>query len=185
MLETKVSKRYAKSLIDLSNETGVLDAVHADMKMFTEVSAANRELELLFSNPVIQSDKKLNVLKKLFEGKMNKLTISFFEIVIRKSREKYLVQIAKEFITQYKTLKNILSAEIISAVGLDDRLRKQIYELLRKETNSEIELVEKVNNQLIGGFVLRIGDKQYDASIASDIRKLKQAFNSNTFIKKN
>ena len=111
--------------------------------------------------------------------------MTFFEIVIRKGREKYLIQIAKEFISQYKEMRKILTAEIISAVGLDDKLRQQVYDMLRKEGNSEIELIEKVDKKLIGGFVLRIGDKQYDASISSSLRKLTQSFSSNQIVKKN
>ena len=185
MIETKVAKRYAKSLIDLSNEKGIMDAVNEDMKMFVKTCEENRDLALMLTNPIIQSDKKLNVLQSLFGSRVNKMTMTFFEIVIRKGREKYLVQIAKEFINQYKALKKILTAEVISAVGLDDKLRKQIYDLLRNDSNSEIELVEKVDKTLIGGFVLRIGDTQYDASIASNIRKLKQAFSSNAYVQKN
>ena len=111
--------------------------------------------------------------------------MTFFEIVIRKGREKYLLPIAHEFINQYKTLKKILTAEIVSAVGLDDKLRSQVYNLLRNEGNSEVELIEKIDSKLIGGFVLRIGDKQYDASIAASLRKLTQSFSGNDFVKKN
>jgi F-type H+-transporting ATPase subunit delta len=185
MIETKVARRYAKSLIDLANEKGVLDAVNKDMKMFVEVCSQNRDLALVLSNPIVHSDKKLNILRSIFSDKMNKMTIAFFEIVIRKTREKYLIQIAKEFTEQYKYLKGIQTAEIISAVGLDDKLRKQVYEMLRNNNNSEVELIEKVDKNLIGGFVLRIDDRQYDASIASDLRKLTQAFSANPYIKKN
>jgi F-type H+-transporting ATPase subunit delta len=185
MIETKVAKRYAKSLIDLSNEKGVMDAVNNDMKLFSSVCAENRDLALVLSNPIINGDKKLITLKQIFSQKMNTLTMSFFEIVIRKGREKYLVQIAKEFTDQYKLLKKIVTAEIVSAVGLDDKLRRKIYDMIRNDSNSEVELVEKVNSKLIGGFVLRIGDRQYDASISSEIRKLAQAFSANPYIKRN
>ncbi len=184
-METKVAKRYAKSLISLSNEQGVIDAVNNDMKLFTTVCSENHDLALLLSNPIIHGDKKLSILKQIFEKQMNKVTMTFFQIVVRKGREKYLLQIAKDFIDQYKTLKKILTAEIISAVGLDDKLRKQVYSLLRNDSNSEVELVEKVDKKLIGGFVLRIGDLQYDASVASSIRKLTQSFAENPYVKRN
>jgi F-type H+-transporting ATPase subunit delta len=185
MIETKVANRYAKSLIDLSNEKGSLDAVSNDMKLFVEVCSQNKDLVLLLSNPIINSDKKIKILRSIFGEKLNKLTILFFEIVVNKGREKYLFQIAKEFLSQYKLLKGILTAEIISAVGLDDKLRKQVYDVIRNNSNSEVELVEKVDKNLIGGFVLRIGDRQYDASIAASIRKLTQAFSSNPYVKQN
>ena len=77
------------------------------------------------------------------------------------------------------------SAEITSAVGLDDKLRKQVYDLIRNSTNSEVELIEKIDKKLIGGFILRMDDKQYDASISSELRKLTQAFSSNPYVRKN
>jgi F-type H+-transporting ATPase subunit delta len=137
------------------------------------------------ANPIIHSYKKDSILKQIFEPHVNKITMSFIDIVVRKGREKYLVPIAKEFIEEYKVLKGIRTAEITSAIGLDDTLRKQVYELVRKGTQSEVELVEKVDSKLIGGFILRIGDKQYDASIASSLRKLQQSFSFNPNIKKN
>jgi F-type H+-transporting ATPase subunit delta len=184
-METKVAKRYAKSLINLSNEQGVIDAVNNDMQLFSNVCAQNHDLALLLSNPIVHGDKKLAILKQIFSQKMNKMTMTFFEIVVRKGREKYLLQIAKDFTSQYKFLKKILTAEITSAVGLDEKLRKQVYDLLRNDTNSEVELVEKTDSKLIGGFILRIGDLQYDASVSSNLRKLTQAFAENPYIKRN
>lgn len=185
MIETKVAKRYAKSLIDLSRETGVIDAVGTDMKLFVAVCEQNRDLLLLLSNPIIHGDKKLSILRKVFEGKMNKLSLAFFEIITRKGREAYLEGIAKEFVNQFKRFKGIQTAVITSAVGLDDTLRSEVYRIVKNSVKSEIELIEKVDKNLIGGFVLRMGDRQYDASIASDLRRLTKEFASNSYVRKN
>ncbi len=185
MADTKVAKRYAKSLIDLSNEQKVMDAVNNDMKLFVDVCKNNRDFTMLLSNPIIDSSKKLKIITGVFADKVNKMTMSFFTIVVKKGRESYLYDIAKAFLSQYKVLKGIQTAEVVSAVGLDDTLRKKIYDLVRKGSNSEVELIERVDKALIGGFILRLDDKQYDASVASDIRKLAQSFTSNPYIKKN
>ncbi len=185
MLESKVAKRYAKSLLDLSRETGVLDAVGNDMKLLIAVCEQNREFTMLLDNPIINSDKKLSILKKVFEGKMNKLSLSFFNLLTTKRREPNIEAIAKEFITQYKEEKGIQTAVITSAIGLDDRLRKEVYDVIKKSANSEIELIEKVDKDLIGGFVLRMGDKRYDASISSELRRLAKEFASNPYVRKN
>ena len=185
MTDTKVAKRYAKSLLDLADEQKVMDAVNNDMKLLVDVADQNRDLKLLLSNPIIDSAKKLSILTQLFADKMNKMTISFFSIVTRKRRENYLYEIAKAFTSQYKTLKGIQTAEVISAIGLDENLRKQVYDLIRKGSNEQVELIEKVDKSLIGGFVLRIGDKQYDASVKSDIRKLARTFSDNSYISRN
>jgi F-type H+-transporting ATPase subunit delta len=185
MLDTKVAKRYAKSILELSKETGVVDAVHADMKMFLSVCKQNHDLSLMLANPIIHSYKKLAVIKAVFEGRLNKLTFTFMELITKKGREKYIEVVAKEFIEQYKLFKGIQSAEITSAIGLDDSLRAKVYELIRQGANTEVELTEKVDKKLIGGFVLRMGDQQYDASIASELRKLTQTFATNPYVRKN
>lgn len=185
MIETKVAKRYAKSLIDLSSEKGLLDTVANDMKLLASVCEQNRDLAALLASPIINGDKKLNILKKVFGEKMNKLTVTFFEIITKKGREAYLEVIAKEFTRQYKEMKGIQTAVITSAVGLDDKLRSEVYNIIRKSAQSEIELVEKVDRSLIGGFVLRMGDKQYDASIASELKRLTRDFSGNPYISKN
>ena len=185
MIETKVAKRYAKSLIDLSKENGSIDAVNNDMKLFVAICDQNRDLGLLLANPIIHGYKKLAILTSVFGSRVSKLTISFFEIVTRKGREKYLIHIAKQFTEQYKEFKGIQTAEITSAIGLDDKLRASVFKSLQDSTRSEIELIEKVDKKLIGGFVLRLGDKQYDASIVSELRKLAQTFSKNPTIQKN
>jgi len=185
MLDTVVAKRYAKSLLGLAKEMGVLNEVNADMKLFASVCIENRELPVLFRNPIVPSDKKLGILKSLFGSKMSKLSMSFFEIVANKGREKYLYDIARSYTEQYKVLNGIRTAEITSAVGLDDTLRAKVYEMLRVSNNSEVELNEKIDKNLIGGFILRVGDKQYDASISSDLNKLARRFSTNPYIARN
>ncbi|MBP6335074.1 MAG: ATP synthase F1 subunit delta [Bacteroidia bacterium] len=185
MLDTVVAKRYAKSLIKLSKEMGVMNEVNEDMKLFSSVCEKNRELPLVLKNPIIPSAKKLSILEALFNGKMNKIALSFFVIVTKKGREKFLWDIAKSYTDQYKVLKGIQTAEIISATGLDDNLRQKVYQILRDSNNSEVELHEKVDKDLIGGFVIRVGDKQYDASIASELKKLAREFGSNPYIARN
>lgn len=185
MLDPVVAKRYAKSLIRLSKEMGVLDEVNADMKLFVSVCEQNRELPLLLKNPTITSLKKRTILEALFTGKMNKMSLGFFRIVAHKGREKFMYDIAKAYTEQYKVLHGIRTAEIISAAGLDDKLRSKVYEILKGINNSEVELHEKIDKDLIGGFIIRVGDKQYDASISSELRRLAREFSSNPYISLN
>lgn len=185
MLDTVVPKRYAKSLLILAKEMSVLNDVNADMKLFASVCSENREMPVLLRNPMIPSDKKLGILQALFADKMSKLSLNFFAVVTRKGREKYLFEISKAYTEQYKVLNNIITAEITSASGLDDSLRARVYEVLKGINNSEVELHEKVDKDLIGGFVLRVGDKQYDASLSSDLRKLAREFSGNPYIARN
>ncbi len=185
MLETKVAKRYAKSLLDLAKERGELEAINNDMKLLAQVCEGSHDLRVLLSSPIINGDKKLMVLKKVFSGKVSTLSMSFFEIITHKGREGQLEGIAKEYIRILKEYKGIQTAIVTSAIGLDDKLRSEVYKIIKESLNSEIELIEKVNKDLIGGFILRVGDKQYDASISRDLRLMKQELIDTSYVRKN
>jgi F-type H+-transporting ATPase subunit delta len=185
MLETKVAKRYAKSLLDLAKEQGVQEAVNSDMKLLADVCESNHDLRVLLGSPIISSDKKLAILKRVFSGKVSQLSMSFFEIITAKGREGQLEGIAKQYVRILKEYKGIQTAIVTSAVGLDDKLRAEVYKMISESLNSEVELVEKVDKDLIGGFILRVGDKQYDASIARDLRMMKQELIDTSYIRKN
>jgi F-type H+-transporting ATPase subunit delta len=185
MLQTKVARRYAKSLLELSREKLVMDAVAEDMRLVLRVCEQNREFTVLMHNPIVSEYIKLNILKKLFTGRISEMTLSFFKILAEKRRETHLQVIAKEFIEQYKVEKGIQTAVITSAAGLDDQLKSKVYKMIKESLKSEIELVEKVDKDLIGGFILRVGDKQYDVSIASELKRLAKEFKSNLYISKN
>jgi F-type H+-transporting ATPase subunit delta len=183
MTNSIVASRYAKSLLDLALEQGSLEKVHADMLLIEETCKHSKELAIFLKSPVIKPDKKRAVLKQVFSGKLSPITDSFIDLMTVKLRESYLEPIAAEFIKQYKRHKNILTAVITTASGLDDNLRKQVLDLVKKSENSEIELVEKVDKGLIGGFVLRIGDRQVDASILRQLHDLRKEFSENPYIK--
>jgi F-type H+-transporting ATPase subunit delta len=183
MTESRVSHRYAKSLIDLSLEKGQLEQVREDMQLVHTSVRDSRELELMLKSPVIKTDKKQEVLKAVFGGKIGVLTTEFIDIITRKRRESELGAIASAFLSRYKKHKQILTAVITTASGLDDKLRSQVMEIVRSKTGSQVELVEQVDKELIGGFVLRVGDNQVDASILRQIRNLDRRFNENPYVK--
>src|SRR5688500_12125377 len=173
MSELRVASRYAKSLIELAAEKGVLEQVHEDMKLFTSVVSQNRDFRLLLHNPIVKSDKKLAVINTVFKGKVNEMTLAFYNIVARKSRESILEFVATEFEKQYNIMKGIQRASVTTAAPLSPALRQQLGEKLANETGKTIQLEEMIDPSLIGGFVLKVGDKQIDSSVRYSLRKLK------------
>jgi F-type H+-transporting ATPase subunit delta len=169
-----VASRYAKSLIDLSLEKGQLESVYADMLQVKDVCENSREFITFLNSPIIKSDKKISTLKAVFEGKFNAITSSFFSIVATKRRESIIPQIAESFIEQYKEHKNILTAIVTSAKGLDAATKQKALDLVKSQLSGEVELVEKVDANIIGGFILKIGDKQLDKSVARQLSNLKK-----------
>jgi F-type H+-transporting ATPase subunit delta len=174
-----VATRYAKSLLQLAVEQGKLEPVHADMQLVKSVYDGNKEFANFLNSPIISTDKKLAVLKSIFDGKISDITLGFFSILTAKRREMYVGDIAKAFISQYKEHKGITTAVVTSAAGIDGNSRAKILELVKQQARGEVELVEKVDPSLIGGFILRIGDKQVDASIARKLTQLRKTFAEN------
>ncbi len=175
-----VASRYAKSLIDLAIESKKLEEVKDDMRLINNVCANNHEFVTLLNSPVVKTDKKLAVFKAIFDGKVSKITSAFLDLIATKRRESYIDDIAKSFDQQYKIYKNITTVTVDSAVKLDDTLKKQILALVKKTVTGEIELVEKIDASLIGGFVLTINDSQLDQSVKRKLNDLRKTFSGNT-----
>lgn len=174
MKNTKVAIRYAKSLLDLALEKGVLNEVNADAKTINNTAAESHDFALFLNSPIVKADKKVAVFKEMFGGKVNEITLSFINLLAAKRRESMLVEIMEEFTNLYNKHKGIEKAVVITASGLDDTLRKKVYQIVKDSAKSEVELVEKVDKNIIGGFILKIGSNQYDSSVLRSIRNLKQ-----------
>lgn len=183
MKDTKVATRYAKSLLELSIELKSLEVVLADMKLINSVGNANAELVTVLRSPIIKSDKKLKILTEIFGCHISPITQKLLQLLSSKSREAYIVDISEQFVNQYKTHKGITTAVISSAVALDDVSRKRVLDLVKASANSDVELEEQTRADLIGGFVLRIGDTQVDASVLRQIKNLKRNFSENPYVK--
>lgn len=176
MSEIQVASRYAKSLIDLSIEQKALEQIKIDIQLFIAVCKENPQLNAVLKNPIIGLDKKANILKGLFEGKIHPMILSFFVIVVRKGRSEILYAAAKEFLNEYNKVKNIIKATVTSAAPLSKENRKQVEAVVKQAVKGEVILTEKVNADLIGGFILNVGDKQFDTSISSQLTRLKKEF---------
>ena len=174
-----VASRYAKSLLDLAVEKGQLEAVYTDMVQIKSICNDSREFITFLNSPIIKADKKVSTLKAVFDGKLDAITSGFLTIVAQKRRESVIPHMATSFIEQYKSQKNILTAVVTSAKGLDDVTKKQALDLIKSQLNGEIELVEKIDSNVIGGFILKIGDKQLDKSVARQLSNLKKELTTN------
>src|SRR5688500_11822939 len=130
MADSRATSRYVKSLLDLAIERNVVEEVHRDMRLFSETVSNSRALELLLQNPVIKQDKKLDILKGIFSGKVHPLTMSFFEIITRKNREAILGSVAREFHNAYNDYKGIGKAIVTTATPMDGKIRAEFEQLV-------------------------------------------------------
>lgn len=175
MASIRVAERYSKSLLDLAVETGNVDQVYDDMLHFKD-ALQSRDLVNLLKSPIIQRNKKLNIVQKLFDEKMQQLTMKFFEVVIRKDREEVLPDIADAFFDQYYEHKGITLVKVTSAKELDDATLKNIEKKLLESgtTRRQVELETILDPDLLGGFVLEYDNKKYDVSVRNQLINLRK-----------
>ena len=180
----RIASRYAKSLLDLAIEQGNLEIVLGDMKGLLEMSK-NRDLLLLFKSPIVSLDKKRAIFKALFDPHFSVLSTAFIHLILTKRREDILAEIAEEFVAQYKEYKGITNVTITSATPLEAASLEEIKSKLLKSdiTATELEITQKVNPDLIGGFIIEVGDKLFDNSIAYNLSKLSKQFVSKEYKK--
>lgn len=171
MQNSKLASRYSKSLLDLSIDKGVVEIIYNDIVNISDVLSNSAELKMLMRSPIIEKSKKSAILSIVFPS-LHKLTQQFIGLLLENNRENELYMITKEFRRLYGLFKGAQEVSVISANTLDKALVEKIIKLTSEYTQSKIVLKESVNPQLIGGFLLRIGDLQYDATVLTKIRKL-------------
>jgi F-type H+-transporting ATPase subunit delta len=184
MADIRVASRYVKSLLGLAVDKGVLDQVHGDMKLFDQTCRTSKDFVSMLRSPIIKHDKKRAILERLFKAKVHPITFAIIDILTRKNREPLLPAIAAEFHNAYNDYKGIGRASIITSTALDASLRSEIETIVKKLSDKkQVELDEKVDSSLIGGFVLNVGDRQIDASVKSRLKALKLKFSENPYVK--
>ena len=184
MSVTRIATRYAKSLLELANEQGKLEAVHTDVLLLQSASK-NRDLHLMLKSPIIHADKKISVFKVLFGDKMDNLTMAYMSLLANKGREGYLPEITAGFLNQYRAYKKITAVRIVTSEPLGESvlssIRSQIISSGVATDNLEVETA--TDPALIGGFVLEFDNKRYNASLSHKLEEMKDLFTQNLYVK--
>jgi len=178
-----VAYRYARSLMELALEEGLLDGVNGDMRLVAGTCAASRELQVLLKSPVVKPDAKGRILEQVFGGRVGPVTTRFIGILVRKGREVLLPHVADAFNELYKQHKGIITVHVTSAAPLADKARDQVRALAgARHPGRTIELNEQVDPDLIGGLSIRIGDEQVDGTVSRRLADLRREFSKNPYI---
>lgn len=174
MLTTKATKRYAKALLQFSVEKQEEQKVFEDMNVIEKTIEQNAELKQFLTSPVVRSEAKKQVLEKVFSEVSNS-TQRLFSILTENKRISLIEQVCQSFIFQYKQYKQEQIAIVITAEPISDSLKEKVLEKAKEIVkNDKIVLENKIDKSLIGGFILRIGDLQYDQSISEKFAKIQQ-----------
>ena len=174
MQHSKVAKRYARALFQVGLEENLLENFYADMQSLKAVLEESKELQSLFKSPIIKSKRKIALIKELFENKIHQTVINFLAIITNAKRESITYAITQQFDILYKEHKGIKSANITTVSKLDDDMKNQLLAKLQDYTKAKIELSETIDENLIGGMILSVDDKQFANSIRTNINKMRK-----------
>ncbi len=185
MTNPRLATRYAKSLVDLAIEQNQLDIICNDMKLITAVCRSNPDFTAVLRSPVINADKKGKIIQAITKQHVNALTTAFIDLLVRKSREANLPEIATAFIAQYNRINNIHKVKITTAVAMSDEIKNAIIAKIKSTSAiNKIELETSVKEELIGGFVLETSGNLVDASVLRDLKDVRKQFLNNDYIHK-
>lgn len=179
MSVSRIAVRYATPILELAEEKNVLDNVKEDMESFINVCEESKDFALMLKSPIIPHQRKAEILKKIFTGKVNELTLLAFDLITRKSRENILEAIAEEFLHLYNVKKGLAEVSITTSIELDEEMRKAFEKLAKEITGMKPLLSEKVDPEIIGGYILKVGDRQLDDSVSGELKELKLKFSKN------
>ncbi len=169
-----INVRYAKAFFLTAKEKKLLDVFKTDIQLIYHVCNSSTDFILLLESPVVKVSKKEKLITEIFKGKVHEITLNFLALVVRNKREVNIPGICRNFLDLTRKDQNIRSAQLITATNVKSEIMAKISTLLEKQLKSKIELSGKVDENIIGGLVLRLNDIQYDASVATQIKKIKQ-----------
>ena len=185
MQNPRLAERYAKSLLDLSAELKQLDVVYNDIGLLQSICAQSRDFVLMLNSPIISADKKNKIITAVTEGKISNITQTFIQLLCSKNREANLPGILSSFIEQFNKIRGIHKAKLTTATPVSDAIKESFIQKIKAATDiKNIEIEAKVNEKLIGGFMLEMDGKLIDASILRDINDVKKQFANNDYIHK-
>ena len=183
MLNPRLAARYAKSLIGLAQEQNQLEEVYQDVLLLQSICKGNREFVTLLKSPVVSADKKESILRTATQVRDSSMVSAFNSLLIRKGRESVLPEILDAFVDQYKEFKGIHTIRLTTATPVSEEVKQvivsKVQSLMPMKT---VELQTQVRENIIGGFLLEVGDTLVDASISYDLNKIRSQFLNNDFI---
>lgn len=176
MADFRILHRYATSLLESSLEKNNLDVVTTDFRLLVETLDQSRELQAMLDSPVVRPEVKLNILKEIFKEKISGDSMEFVEFVIAKNRESLLLPISKRFLELRDDHLGIANVFITSATDFSTEQKNVLEAKLEKILDKKVRLNFKTDLNLVGGFIAKVNDTLYDASIKHQLELLKKQF---------
>jgi ATP synthase F1 delta subunit len=170
----EIAEVYARSLFEVAKEHDRLDEIHDELDQFADVLAENRELQVFFFSPYFSSGEKKDGVTKVIEGG-NEYFVRFLQLLAEKHRLPVLFRIRREFDALWAKEQHLLEVSVTSAVDLDEETVKGIGRKIEEQTGQRVELTASVDPDLIGGIVIRVGNKVLDASVRNRLERFRRS----------
>ena len=179
----RAALRYAKATLSLAKDKNVTEEVNKDMSLIAKTIASSEDLQSVLKSSVINPNSKKAILSEVFAG-INGVTTGVFDVLVENNRLQILSLVAWNYNQLFNELNNIQIAKVTTAVPLTPALEAKIQAKVKELTGNEAKIQNLVDESILGGFILRVGDLQYNASVASQLRNLKREFNNDAYISK-
>lgn len=183
MRGTRAAQRYAKAILSLAKDKNATEKVEKDMQTISQTVANSRDLENMITSPVVKNSMKKSALLEIFKD-LDVISKGAIDILLENGRIDILHIVAKQYIKLYNEMNNVQQAVVTTAVPLDKELETQVLSKVKELTGSDASLKNIVDEDIIGGFVLRVGDLQYDASVSRNLKRLERELKDNTYVSK-
>ena len=174
MLKGAVGSRYAEALFAIAKEQGNIDQLEEELQAVNQVIAGSRELQKVLYHPQITPEEKKEIVKNIFTGRVSQITNNFLYLMIDHKREMFLKDIVTYFTEMANRARNLVQVQVTSAVELDADQRKELNEVLEKITCKKVRAEYAIDPSLIGGVVVRIGDRVIDGSVKSRLAGMRE-----------
>lgn len=184
MRETRAAIRYAKAVLNLALDLKKADKVNEDMQLIASTVEENKELQILLVSPVYKVKVKKAALSELFEKKVSEISFGLINQLMENKRLPLLAEVAKQYTIIYDHYKGTEIAKVTSAIPLTDDLKTKVLKKVKDILGKEVHLENIVDPNIIGGFILKVGDKQFDASILGKMNNLRREFEDNLYVPK-
>ena len=175
-MSTRAAIRYAKAVLDQANHANISEVVFGDMKSIQETLAGSKELRVVLQSPVVKAEDKKQALIKIFDTNSD-VTKGLIQILSSNKRINLLGGVAEAYVDLYNNSKGVKVATVITAVAITPEIQATVLSKVKEMTGSEnVTIDNTIDDSIIGGFILRVGDLQYNASIANQLGNLKREF---------
>ena len=173
-MDSLIRVRYAKAFFQSAKEKKLLGELKTDIENILSICNNSPEFIGLLNSPVVKTRQKSELISQIFKSQVNELTLKFLILITENKREAEIPGICRNFLEMTRKDQNIKTATLITADEISIETTEKIRKIVEKETGASIELSSRINPDLIGGLILRIDDKQYDSSVASQLKKIRQ-----------